>query len=162
VLEWLGNTPYSVWARGESLWGWPMALTVHAFGTAVVIGLIFIIDLRLLGFFRAIPYNSLNRLFPVIWVAFVFQFLSGFTLWMTKPIKYVTDGAFLAKFSLVIIGIVVTVYFYNTMKRQAAAWEAAGAVSSRGVKFVAATSLVWSAVLVAGRLTAYLGSLYSR
>ena len=60
-----------------------------------------------------------------------------------------------------IVGIVVTVYFYNTMKREAAAWETAGTVSSRGVKFVAATSLVWSAVLIAGRLTAYLGTLYS-
>ena len=60
------------------MWGWPFALTVHAFGTAIVIGFIFIINLRLIGFFRTIPFSSLNRLFPVIWIAFVFQFLSGF------------------------------------------------------------------------------------
>jgi hypothetical protein len=30
-----------------------------------------------------------------------------------------------------------------------------------GVKFVAATLLAWCGVLVAGRLTAYLGSLYT-
>jgi hypothetical protein len=33
-------------------------------------------------------------------------------------------------------------------------------VSSRGVKFVAAAVLVWTAVNIAGRLTAYLTSLY--
>lgn len=161
MLEWLENTEFSAWTRGESLWGWPFALTVHAFGTAVVIGFILIMSLRLFGFFETIPYASLKRLFPAIWVAFVLQFVSGFTLWMTKPTRYVTDGAFVIKFSLVIIGIILTLYFYATMKQEAGSWEAKGAASSRGVRFVAAAVLVWCSVLVAGRLTAYLGSLYA-
>jgi hypothetical protein len=158
VLEWLENTQLSAWVRTE-LWGWPLALTVHAFGTALVVGFIFIINLRLLGLFETIPYTSLNRLFPVVWVALVLQLLSGFTLWMTKPTRYVADGAFVLKFSLVIVGAILTLYFYRTIKREAAAWEAAGGVSSRGVKFVAATLLVWCGVVVAGRLTAHLGSI---
>jgi hypothetical protein len=158
VLAWLEGSQYSAWVRGE-LWGWPLALTIHAFGTALVIGFIFIISLRLLGLFETIPYAALNRLFPVLWVALVLQFLSGFTLWMTKPTQYVADGAFVLKFLLVIVGIVLTWSFSGTIKREAAAWEAAGAVSSRGVKFVAASLLVWCSVLVAGRLTAYLGSI---
>lgn len=159
MLAWLEGSQYSVWMRGE-LWGWPLALTVHAFGTALVVGFIVIIDLRLLGLFEAIPYTSLNRLFPVIWVALVIQFLSGFALWMTKPTQYVTDGAFVLKFSLLVVGTILTLYFHGTVKREAAAWEAAGAVSSRGLKFVAATLLVWCSVLIAGRLTAHLGSIY--
>ncbi len=158
MLAWLESSQFSALVRDE-LWGWPLALTVHVFGTALVIGFIFIISLRLLGLFETIPYTSLNRLFPVIWVALVVQFLSGFTLWMTKATRYVADGAFVLKFSLVIVGIILTLYFYGTIKHEAAAWEAAGAVSSRGVKFVAATLLVWCSVVVAGRLTAYLGTI---
>jgi hypothetical protein len=158
VLAWLEGSQFSAWVRGE-LWGWPLALTVHAFGTALVIGFTFIISLRLLGLFETIPYTALNRLFPVLWVALVLQFLSGFTLWMTKPTQYVADGAFVLKFLLVIVGIVLTWSFSGTIKREAAAWQAAGAVSSRAVKFVAASLLVWCSVLVAGRLTAYLGSI---
>ena len=161
MLESLENSAYAQWMLGESLFGWPLMLTVHAFGTAVVVGFIFIIDLRLIGFFRAIPYTSLNKLFPVMWIAVVFQALSGFSLWMTKPTKYVTDGAFVAKFSFVILGIVVIGIFQHTFKREAANWEAAGTVSSRGIKLVGASFLVWSAVLIAGRLTAYLGALYA-
>jgi hypothetical protein len=160
VLGSLESSQFSAWVRGE-LWGWPLALTIHAFGTALVLGFIFIISLRLLGIFQTIPYTSLKRLFPVIWVALVLQFLSGFALWMTKPTRYIADTAFVLKFSLVIIGVVLTLYFYATIKREAASWQAAGAVSSRGVKFVAATLLVWCVVVVAGRLTAHLGSLYS-
>ncbi len=138
-----------------------MALTLHALGTALVMGFIFIICLRLLGLFETIPYNSLQRLFPVIWAALVLQLLTGFALWMTKPTRYVADVAFLLKFLFVIIGVVLTGYLYGAIKREAASWDAAGAVSSNGAKFVAPSLLAWCIVLVAGRLTAYLGSLYA-
>jgi hypothetical protein len=160
VLAWLESSQFSAWVRSE-LWGWPLALTLHAFGTALVVGFTFIITLRLLGLFETIPYASLGRLFPVIWAALLVQFLSGFTLWMAKPTRYVTDGAFVLKLSLVVVGIILTFYLYRTIRREAAAWEAAGAVSSRGVRFVAANLLLWCSVLVAGRLTAYLGPIYA-
>jgi hypothetical protein len=162
VLEYLENSAFSEWARGESLWGWPFALTVHAWGTAIVIGFIFIFGLRLLGFFRTIPLTSLSRLTPVVWVAVVLQVGSGFTLWMTKPSKYITDGAFLIKFSLVVVGVVVMWFYFSTLRRESPEWEAKGAISKRGYRFVAATMALWAGVLVAGRLTAYLGQLYAQ
>jgi hypothetical protein len=158
VLEWLTNTDYAVWVR-ES-WGWPLALTIHAFGTATVVGFIMIIGLRLFGLFRTIPYTALNSLFPFIWIAILLQALSGFTLWMTKPAQYLGAGMFLFKISFVIIGIITTAYFQATIKREAPAWEKTGTVSSRGLKFVTAAVLIWMAVNIAGRLTAYLTSLY--
>jgi hypothetical protein len=157
----LENSPFSVWERGDSLWGWPFTLTVHTLGTAVVIGLVFIINLRLLGLFETVPYTSLKRLFSVVWAAFAVQVLSGAVLWMTKPTRYVADVAFLLKLLLVIAGFVLMLYLYGTVRREAASWEAAGAVSSRGFKFVAPALLVWCGALIAGRLTAYLGSLYT-
>jgi hypothetical protein len=158
IFEWLVNTPYALWVH-ES-WGWPIALTFHAFGTATIVGLMAIIVLRLLGMFRTIPFASIRPLIPFIWVALVIQVFSGLTLWMTKPAQYLADGMFEVKMGLLVIGIVVTVIFQRTIKRELDAWEAGGAVSSRGVKFAAASCLLWAAVTVGGRLTAYLGSLY--
>ena len=102
------NSPFSAWVRGESLWGWAFMVTVHTLATAVVIGLIFVITLRLLGLFETIPYTSLKRLFPVLWVALVLEFATGFVLWATKPTRYTADGAFLLKLLFVIVGIVVS------------------------------------------------------
>jgi hypothetical protein len=158
MFGWLADTEYSAWVR-ES-WGWPFALTFHAFGNAVVVGLIFIIGLRLVGLFRTIPYPSLNALIPYIWAGFVCQVLSGLTLWSSKPDRYLSDAMFDVKFSFVILGAVLTWYFQGVLRQEAAAWQAAGAVSSRGVQLVAATALVWASVLTTGRLTAYLGTLY--
>lgn len=158
MLEWLQTTQYSEWVR-ES-WGWALALTIHAFGNAVVVGLSILIAVRVLGLFRTIPYTSLNRLFPLIWTGIAFQFLSGFTLWMSKPASYVRDGVFDVKFTLVLVGIVTTLYFQKTIKREAASWQAAGHVTSRGMRLAAAACVVWSGVIIMGRLTAYLGALY--
>jgi hypothetical protein len=158
----LENSAFSEWARGESLWGWPFALTVHAFGIAMVVGVVFIVGLRVLGFFRTIPLTSLSGLFPVVWIGAVFQFLSGFTLWMTKPSKYLSDWAFVIKFALVCSGLVVTAVYFRMLRRKSAEWEDKGVVPRRGYIFVAVTMAWWAAVLVAGRLTAYLGSLYAQ
>src|SRR5262245_11162647 len=75
VLNWLVHTSYVEWVN-ES-WGWPLALTIHAFGTATVVGLTFIIGLRLFGLFRTIPYTSMNKLVPFIWFAAACQIISG-------------------------------------------------------------------------------------
>lgn len=159
LLEALGDTDYAAWVR-ESLYGWATALTVHAFGNAIVIGLTFIIGLRLIGMFGSISYTALVRLFPVIWLGVLIQVLSGFSLWMTKPARYTGDSMFDTKFTLVVVGIIVTIFFERVIRREAATWETAGAVSSRGLRWAGVAAVAWSGVLVGGRLTAYLGTLY--
>ena len=160
MLERLAASPFAMWV--DESWGWPLALTIHALGMATMVGLMAIIGLRLLGAFPTIPYASLGRLIPLIWIALVFQAISGFTLWVTKPAQYLGDVMFDTKFALVIIASVAMGYFHVTFRREVAAWQAAGTVTSRGVKIASAACFLWAAVTVGGRLTAYLGSLYLR
>ncbi len=160
MLESLAQTPYATWVR-KSLWGWPLSLTVHAFGTATVTGIMFVVGLRLIGCFRTIPFQSLVKLLPVVWIAIVFQVLSGSSLWMTKPHQYMADVMFLSKITFVTLGIILTWLFYGALKREAARWDAEGKVSPLGLKLGAFSVLAWFCVTIAGRLTAYLGSLYT-
>ena len=160
MLEWLGTSPYAEWV--DESWGWPLALTIHALGMAVVVGFMAIITLRLLGAFPNMPYSSLGKLIPYIWVAVVLQAISGFTLWVTKPAQYLGDVMFDTKFTLVIVACIAMGVFHSTFRREVAGWEAAGTVTSRGIKVAAVAFLLWAAVTIGGRLTAYLGSLYLR
>jgi len=155
VLSWLEGSRVSDWMRAE-LWGWPLALTLHEFGTAVVVGFVLIIWLRLIGLCETISIASLNRLFPVIWIGFVLQLLTGFALWMTKPTQYVVDLAFTLKIAFVVIGAVLALSVQGALRREAPAWEASG-VTSRALRFVSASLLLWCGALVMARLTAYLG-----
>jgi len=158
MLEWLEFTPVALWVK-ES-WGWPFALTLHAFGSATMVGFSVIMGLRLAGLFRTIPTTSLAKLIPFIWVCLGLQAVSGILLWMTKPARYLTDGLFDVKLAFIVTGFIMTMYFQRTLKEEAAGWASSGVVSARGMQFVTATALAWSAVLVTGRLTAYLGQLY--
>jgi hypothetical protein len=156
-LEYLATTPYSDWVQAS--WGWAWALTIHAFGNATVVGLAWIIALRIWGFFRSVPITSLKTLFPVIWIGVAAQVYSGVTLWISKPHKYVTDWVFDTKFACVVLGAVLTVIFQRLYIREAANWQANG-VSKDGKKWVTAMAIAWGMVTVMGRLTAYLGQLY--
>ena len=158
MLEWLATTEYAQWVN-ES-WGWPFALTIHAFGVAIIVGFMAFIALRLLGFFRTIPCESLLSLIPWIWICYVLQAFSGFTLWMTKPDRYLRDGMFEVKFTLVIVAGIVAAIFHVALKREAHDWDTTGKVSPRGRKLAVASFLLWAGVLIGGRLTAYLGQLY--
>ena len=161
VLDTLANSDYAQWVNQS--WGWPLALTIHAFGVAIIVGFTFIMGLRMLfGMFRTIPYSSFRPLMPWIWVSLVAQAFSGFTLWMTKPAAYLADGMFEIKFTLVIVASIIAGFFNATLSREAAGWDASGVVSRRGLRLVAWSCLGWAAVTIGGRLTAYLGSLYLR
>jgi hypothetical protein len=59
-----------------------------------------------------------------------------------------------------IASIIVTVMFQRIVRNEAKGWDVGGKTTPRGARFAAATALLWAAVLVGGRLTAYLGSLY--
>ena len=159
MFEWMEALPLSEFIRTDA-WGWPVALTLHVLGTALLVGLIFVIGLRFLGLFELIPFSSLNRLFPLIWVGLGLQVLSGFLLWMTKASRYVADGAFELKVLLIVVGVVLTYQFSKTMQREAASWDTAGgAIASHKARMAAVLMLIWAAALIAGRLTGYLGSI---
>ena len=157
MFEWLEALPLSEFIRTD-IWGWPVALTLHVIGTALLVGLIFVIGLRFLGLFELIPFSSLNRLFPLIWVGFGLQVLSGFLLWITKASRYVADGAFELKVLLIVVGVVLTYQFSKTMQREAVSWDKTGAIASHKTRMAAVLMVVWAAALIAGRLTGYLGS----
>jgi hypothetical protein len=158
VLEQLAQSDYALWVQQS--WGWAGALTLHAYGTATILGFITIMALRLFGLFPKIPFTALRDLVPFIWVAFVVQFLSGSTLWLTKPEQYLRDGMFEVKLFFVVVSMIMMWRFQRMLKREAAGWDASATPSPKGVKIAAACCLLWAAVVVGGRLTAYLGSLY--
>ncbi len=158
MLELLEGSSFSAMVR-EQIYGWPLFLTIHAFGTALVIGLMLILGLRVMGIFNQIPFATMNRMVPVVWGALCVQFISGFVLWAAKPTRYVVDGAFLLKVILIIAGIVLTRQFQALLEQEATVWDKKEALSPQVTTFAAASFLVWCGVLIAGRLTGFLGSI---
>jgi hypothetical protein len=149
----LEESAFGVWVS-TSLVGYPLMITLHAIGMAVMVGISVALDLRLLGWFPGIPYTAINRFLAVAWIGFTINLLSGTALFCMQATMYVQDGTFLLKMLFVVLGAVVAAFLQGALNRNSASW---GAAAPGGIKALAVASIVlWTAGMVTGRLIAYL------
>ena len=146
-LTWLETSSVGVWIR-ESLWGYPIVLSSHAVGMAIVVGVVTMIDIRVLGYAKQIPITSFRSLFNLAWGGFALNFISGCLLFTGDPVKFFNDWPFRIKISLIILGMISVWLLLRELKSNE---------SSGKARTIAVFSLLcWFGAITAGRLTAYL------
>ncbi len=154
-MEWLESTALAEWVR-TSLVGYPLVLTIHSIGMAIMVGLVSVVDLRLLGRFERIPYTALDNLIRVAWYGLAFNVISGAALFTSQAVFYTTSPTFLFKMLMVLCGSITAAYLQPRLRREASSWVSGHAVP-QGVKTLAAASLaIWLLAIITGRFTAYL------
>jgi hypothetical protein len=155
LLSSLEGSSFSMWLLGSnSIWAYPTVLTLHTFGMMVLVGASAMLDLRLLGFGRGIPLDSIKTLFRVMWPAFYLNAVTGTMLFAADATKRGTSVIFLVKLLLVAVGVVTIVL----IKREVYGKNPAPApvtVSGTARRLAIASLLVWSAAISTGRLLAY-------
>jgi hypothetical protein len=92
----------------------------------------------------------------VAWVGIVMNILTGLSIFMTQATMYVTSLPFIVKIVFVILGIANLHYMQKVLKRDAAAWQAAGAVPQLGLLLAGTSLFFWIVAVVAGRMIAYI------
>jgi len=70
VFEQLEMTEIALWV-GESVWGYPIMLSLHALGLAILVGIFSMFYLRILGAFSGISLPAFLPLVKFAWVGFV-------------------------------------------------------------------------------------------
>jgi hypothetical protein len=130
-----------------------LVLSLHAMGLAVVVGLSAAIALRLLGFAPSIPLAPLGRLFPVMYVGFWVNALSGLALLAANATGMLANPLFYAKLVFIVGGVLVMRLLRGTVFNQR---PASGASTPPTARTLAIASLAcWGLAIIAGRLTAY-------
>ena len=116
MLSFLDQSAFSQWLLGSnSIWAYPTVLTLHTFGMMVLVGAALMVDLRLLGFGRAIPLGSMSNLFRVMWGAFWLNLVTGTMLFIADATKRATQPLFLLKLALVAAGIITMVMIKRSL-----------------------------------------------
>jgi hypothetical protein len=149
----LQDSAFSAWVVGsDSIWAYPMILTMHTVGLGVVVGSAIVIDLRLLGVGPAIPIAEIRRVFPMFWLGFLINLVSGVMLFVSEAADKATQPVFLIKLLLVISGVIVT----SRIRRVAFGRDWVPTSASARVRTLAMASLaLWTGAIVTGRLMAY-------
>lgn len=155
-LTWLESLKFSIWVRESgSIWAFPTILFLHTLGMGIVAGLSTAIDLRLLGISPKTPVKPLERLYPMIWIGFWINAVTGTILLVADATTKLTNWDFYVKMIFIFIGVWV---LYVMRGRVFGDPELDKAPVSSGAKNLAWASLVcWFGAIVAGRLLAYLG-----
>ncbi len=156
MFEWLEETSLALWV-GESLWGYPMMLSLHAVGLAILVGIFVMRDLRLLGSFDGISYSSLASLVKFAWIGFVINALSGAALFSSQAATFVESTPFLLKIGCIFLAVISAAVIQNRTRNEVESWDAVGVNPPGSIRIVAVVSLtLWISAIVSGRLIAYL------
>lgn len=151
-LYWLESTSLANWV-GSSIWGYPIMLTIHSVGLAIVVGLVFVMSFRFLGVMKGVPVGSVNDLFPFAWFGFAINTISGLSLFTLQASWYVTSVPFLLKITGIIIGVVMMVLIQKEFK--ANSLDSAVDAPQKLKTFAIISLVAWSVGMIGGRFIAY-------
>ena len=159
LLAWIEGSALGVWVRESvSLWAYPGLIALHGIGLAFVVGLSVAIDLRLLGAAPDLPLAPLEKLFPVIWIGFWLNAISGVALTVAYATTLGTNPVFLVKLVLVVLAV-ANMRLIKTRVFGVARLAGERAAVERGRTLAWASLGLWTAAIVGGRLIAYTGLL---
>ncbi len=159
--RWLHSTNLSWAAAGGYPWIWPLCETLHFMGMAMLVGIVGLLDLRMLGFVKGLPIAPLNRLLPWGIAGFVINLITGFVFFAGDPFQYIHNNIFWMKVLFILLaGVNVGAFYLTGISRRVHAVKA-GEDAPGTAKFIAATSLLlWIGVMYWGRMLPFLGGAF--
>ncbi|HEV8415544.1 MAG TPA: hypothetical protein VGQ49_18285 [Bryobacteraceae bacterium] len=137
-------------------WGWPASETVHFIGLSLLFGVVLLVDLRMLGFLKSIPYSALHRLLPWGVLGFGVNVVTGILFFIGAPPDfYVNNPVFIWKLALILVAGANALYF--TVFEHA--WiVGAGDTPPMAAKVAAASGIVlWVGVIFCGQMLPFFG-----
>ena len=155
MIEAIENSAYAVWVReSPSIFAYTTILSLHAIGLAIIVGINYLIALRLLGFVPGVPLKPLRKLFPWMYLGFTINLFSGASLLAANLSNDLGNWLFIAKLVFIALAMI------NLELTRMWVFDKPGPVDAAGVpkhgRAVAIAALVfWSVAMVAGRFTAY-------
>ena len=155
MFEWLETTAPAIWV-GESLWGYPIMLGCHVVGLAIVVGIFMMRDLRLIGFFQGISYESLDSLRNLGWTGFVINAISGCFLFSSQATVFIDSTPFLLKIGMIFLAAISAAILQNKLRDNAVTWDSAGAAVGNVKVIAIVSSALWIGAIISGRLVAYI------
>jgi uncharacterized membrane protein len=156
LAGWLDAQP---WSQGlhESLYMYAWIETTHTLSIAIFLGMLFVIDLRMLGYtFTEVPASTIaRRLDRPMLIGFAVMIVTGLLLYYAIPVRTTQSIWFRLKVVLLIAAGVNAMLFRKRMQAAAGDWDCEPVAPPR-LRAGAAVSLgLWAGVVITGRAIAY-------
>ncbi len=155
MIEAIENSAYAVWVReSPSIFAYTSILSLHAIGLAIIVGINYLIALRLLGFVPGIPLPSLRKLFPWMYLGFAINAFSGGSLLAANLTTDLGNWLFIAKLIFIAFAM-VNLELTRMWVFDKPVVAAPGELPKRSRAVAIGAFVLWGLAMVAGRFTAY-------
>ena len=155
--KWLSTTFLSVFIQRHNSWVIPTIQTIHIVGIGVVLGSVFMIDLRVLGWagMDQTLRQTTTRFGPWLTAALYVQLATGVLMVIGEPVRELVTFSFWWKMVFVAVGTLIAAIFQIALRNHEPKWEDT-LVNRRSIKCLAVlTFLIWVCIIILGRLIAY-------
>jgi Family of unknown function (DUF6644) len=159
IIELCHTIQNTSWATGfrQANYAFPLVEGTHIMALSLSVGLILMLDLRLLrlAFQTQAVSKIMRQVMPWALPGFAIMFVTGVILFLAQAESVYTNDYFRVKMLMLLaLGVNAAVYQYKFYPNMAA-WDTGDTVPG-GAKVIAAISLVfWMIVIACGRLMAY-------
>jgi hypothetical protein len=142
----------------DTRWMWPTCETLHFIGLSLLIGVAFLVDLRVLGVVKGVSFASLHRLLPWAALGFGVNVITGMLFFVGIPGQYIHNTTFYWKMALVMLAGLNAVYF--TLLEEP--WALGPKDDAPLTAKIAAASamLLWVGVMYCGSMLPFLGNAF--
>ena len=147
---------FIVGGAGGGRWVWATCQTLHFIGLSLLMGVVFLVDLRVLGFMKNISFAALHRLLPWGILGFGINLVTGMLFFIATPQQYTKNAVFYWKVLLIVLAGINALYFMLSDEP----WGIeAGVDAPLRSKLVAASAIfLWFGVLFCGHMLPFLGN----
>jgi hypothetical protein len=155
MMDAIENSAYAIWVReSPSIFAYTSILSLHAIGLAIIVGINYLVALRLLGFVPGLPLPALRKLFPWMYLGFTINLFSGASLLAANLTNDLGNWLFLAKLVFILFAMI------NLELTKIHVFDRPGTVGAGGLPkhaktFAWGAFILWGLAMVAGRFTAY-------
>lgn len=137
-------------------WVWPTCETVHFLGLSLMFGICILVDLRMLGLMKSVPFRVLHRLLPWGVLGFGLNLITGMLFFIGTPQQYDQSLLFYLKLTLILLAGINLLYFTTFEEAWAVGAGDDPPVKARAV--AAATLVLVIGILYCGRMLPFLGT----
>jgi hypothetical protein len=158
ALQWLEASGFGELLRGLGVWTYGLLNLGHIIGIAALFGAVLILDLRLLGAWRAIPVLVIARpTVPLAASGFVLAVITGVSMLSFNATEYHANPFLYLKLPLIVLGLINVAILQRLPAWQRAMADAAAAENDGTVLAAggAISLAIWLVVVTCGRMIGY-------
>lgn len=136
-------------------WAWPTAETLHFIGLVMLLGVVLVVNLRMLGVGKNISFAAVHRLLPWGILGFGINVVTGIIFFITVPGQYTQNIALIWKILLTMVAGLNVIYF--TLFDEPWKLGPGDDAPVRAKVMASFTILLWVGIVWFGRMMPFIG-----